>query len=298
MKILKLNYSDEKITICNVGAVPGSEAFLIITKQKAALIDSGYSFCAQEMIENIKSQLGERKLDYILLTHSHYDHVSGSAYCRSNFAGVKVAASSYAAKILSKPSAVAVMRELNESVANDYGVAEFEDKLDNLKVDFIVSEGDIIDLGDVSLRVIEAPGHTKCSIAFYVPQEKMLISCETMGVYASERLVAPSYLVGYKMSIDFIKRAMNMDIEKMLVPHNGILEGTACREFLCDALHSNELLKDTILEDHLHGKKQAEIIEHYKEMFYTGELRKTQPLRAFELNAGYTVPMIIKEFSK
>ena len=39
--------------IFNVGAVRGSEAFLLINDNSTALIDSGFAFCADEMIENI-----------------------------------------------------------------------------------------------------------------------------------------------------------------------------------------------------------------------------------------------------
>ncbi len=291
-------YSEELMTISNVGAVPGGDAFLITTKGKAALIDSGFSFCAEEMIENIKSVLGNRSLDYVLLTHSHYDHASGSAYCSSHFKDVKIVASEYAAKILSKPSAIAVMREMNESAALHYGYPEWEDKLDELKVDVAVSEGDKIDLGDISLQVIEAPGHTRCSIAFYIPEAKMLIGCETSGCLAGEHLIAPCFLVGYEISIAHIKRMMSMDIEKILVPHQGVVEGAACRDFPADSLRSSELLRDIIIEDYSLGKTQEEITEHYKQVFYTPAIQRLQPPKAFYLNASYIVPMVLKEVLK
>jgi len=290
------DYEDEIMKVINVGAMPGSDAFLITTNQSAALVDSGFSFCADKMIENIQSVLGERPLDYILLTHSHYDHASGSAYCRSHYRDVKVAASEYAAKILSKPSAIAIIREMNASAAQYYGAGEFEDALDDLKVDIAVREGDIINLGDVTLQVMDAPGHTKCCISFYIPQTKMLISCETLGACTEEHFVAPCFLVGYGMSVNYIKRALDMDIERLQVPHFGVVHGkTACREFLLRALRSSESLKDLIITDYLQGKTEDEIIEHYKEEFYTEELQRIQPLRAFYLNAGYLVPMVIRE---
>ena len=288
-------YRDELMTVTNVGAVPGGDAFLITTSGKTALIDSGFSFCAEEMIENIKSVLGGRSLDYVLLTHSHYDHASGSAYCPSHFKDVKIVASEYAAKILSKPSAITVMREMNESAALHYGYTKWEDKLDELKVDIAVSEGDEIDLGEISLQVIEAPGHTRCCIAFYIPQEKMLIACETSGCIAGEHLIAPCFLVGYEMSIAHIKRMMSMDIEKILIPHQGVIDGAACRDFPSDSLRSSERLKDIIIEDYRLGKTQDEITEHYKSEFFTPSIARLQPPKAFYLNASYIVPMVIKE---
>ncbi len=289
------DFKDERITVKNVGACPGGDDFLFLTKQKAALIDSGYACCAEQMIENVKRALGGRTLDFILLTHSHYDHASGSAYCRPHFQNVKILASAYAAKIFSRPSALAVMRIMNQNAARLYHLENYEDKLDELRVDWTVGEGDVIDLGDVSLRVMDAPGHTKCSIAFYIPQEKMLISCETMGVYGGKHRVAPAFLVGYEMSMNFIRRALKMEIEKLLVPHYGVLTGQACRDFLNDALRCNRQLKELIVEDDRQGKTQEEIIEHYRDVFYTPECQKGQPLEAFNLNASYLVPMVLKE---
>jgi hypothetical protein len=117
-----------------------------------------------------------------------------------------------------------------------------------------------------------------------------------MGVYAGENLVAPCYLVSYKSSMDFIRRALGMDVEKLLVPHFGILEKSACKKFLSDALRSGEQLKEMILSGRRQGKTQEEIIKDYKNAFYNSEIQKVQPLKAFNLNAGYLVSMILKEF--
>jgi glyoxylase-like metal-dependent hydrolase (beta-lactamase superfamily II) len=39
-----------------------------------------------------------------------------------------------------------------------------------------VSEGEEIDLGDVTLKVLETPGHSKGSISFHIEDEKALFS--------------------------------------------------------------------------------------------------------------------------
>ena len=293
--IYNRHYRDDNITVTNVGACPGSEAFLININRKNLLVDSGFSFCAENMIRNIKSALGGESLDYILLTHSHYDHASGIPYCRSHFIDAKLVSSEYAAKIISKPSAVETMRELNRSAADEHGVIEFEDKLDLLKVDITVREGDVIDLNGVSLQVIEAPGHTRCSTAFYIPQEKFLISCETIGCLIGDNDAIPCYLVGYGMTLDSINKILNLDVGKILVPHFGVLEGSTCKTYLNNVLPAAERLKNFIVTDYRQGKSIEEIIEHYEDVYYTEEVRRAQPPAAFRLNAKHLVPMIIRE---
>lgn len=291
-------YQDELMRISRVSPITGSEAFLITTRQKAVLIDSGFAFCADKMIENIRGALGERPLDFILLTHSHYDHASGTGRCRLAYKDLKVVASEYAAKILSKPSAISVIRELNESAAEYYGAESVGDRLGDLGVDIIVHDGDLIDLGDISLQVIEAVGHTKCCISFYIPQNKMLLSCETLGACADEHSIAPGFLVSYETSVNYMRRLLDMDIDLLHIPHFGLLRGDCCREFIERALGTAESLKDLIISDHLQGKSEDEIIEHYKDVFYDELLQSIQPVHAFYLNASHIVPMVIKEILK
>ncbi len=60
--------------IIPVGSVPGGDGFLLVTPEKAALIDGSFAFTAPKMINTIKGILKDRPLDYVLLTHTHYDH--------------------------------------------------------------------------------------------------------------------------------------------------------------------------------------------------------------------------------
>ena len=63
------------ITITDVRVFPGDCAFLLDDGKTAVLYDTGFAFTGSRIAENIRKVLGERQLDYILLTHSHYDHV-------------------------------------------------------------------------------------------------------------------------------------------------------------------------------------------------------------------------------
>ena len=61
--------SDIKIT--DVRAHGGDSAFLIDDGKTAIMYDSGFAFTGYKVADNIKKILGDRKLDYIFLTHSH-----------------------------------------------------------------------------------------------------------------------------------------------------------------------------------------------------------------------------------
>lgn len=286
------------VTITNVGGAPGGEAFLLETEGKTALVDSGFAYSAPRMIANIKDVLRGRPLDYVLLTHSHYDHASGSAYVRDAWPDVTVAGSAYAKKILEKPSARAVMREMNDNAARLAGADGYEDRTDRLHIDLAVAEGDEIDLGPAKLRVIEAPGHTKCCIAFWCGEEKLLLSCETLGVDAGGGVVMPCYMVGYALAIQSVGKLAALGAEKILTPHRGLLEGEACTAFIENAVYWNAEFMRRAEEGMRAGKGEAELAREFKELFYTPYMAEVQPEKAFDLNLSYTIPMLVREVAQ
>ena len=94
-----------EIKITDVRALVGDSAFLIDDGKTAIMYDSGFAFTGYEVADKIKKILGDRKLDYIFLTHSHYDHALGSVYALKYWPDAKVVAGEYAAKIFAKDSA-------------------------------------------------------------------------------------------------------------------------------------------------------------------------------------------------
>ena len=101
---------NKKITVTDVRVLVGDSAFLIDDGTTSVLIDSGFGFTGDAVTERIRALLGTRSLDYIFLTHSHYDHVLGAAYVLHAYPNACVVAGDYAAKIFAKDSAKAIMR--------------------------------------------------------------------------------------------------------------------------------------------------------------------------------------------
>ena len=130
------------ITVTDVRAISGDSAFLIDDGTTAVLIDSGFGFTGDAVAARIREVLGTRSLDYIFLTHSHYDHVLGAAYVLHAYPNARVVAGEYAAKIFAKASAKALMRDLDRKFAATCGVSDYADRIDALRVDIAVADGD------------------------------------------------------------------------------------------------------------------------------------------------------------
>ena len=283
------------ITITDVRANPGDSAFLIDDGNTAVLYDSGFAFTGYEVARSIKQKLGSRPLDYIFLTHSHYDHALGSAYALEYWPDAKVVASEYAARIFAKPTARAVMRDLDCKFAKACGTAEYDDLIDNLRVDIAVNHGDVIKSGSMEFEVISLPGHTRCSVGYYCAAQKLLLGSETIGVYNGAGDVVPSYLVGYEMTLQSIDSMANYDIEHILVPHFGMLSGTECREYLAKARQRAVTTFETIAAMHARGATKAQITEWFKNEFYNDYIKEIYPVDAMELNTGIMIDLITGE---
>ena len=286
----------DRIKITDVRVNPGDSAFLIDDGKTAIMYDSGFAFTGYKVAERIKSILGERGLDYIFLTHSHYDHALGSAYAKRYWHNAKVVAGEYAAKIFAKPTAKAVMRDLDSKLATKCGVAKYEDLIDKLTVDISVNDGDVIKAGDMEFIALNLPGHTKCSVGYYCPDMKLLLDCETIGVFNGSDDVVPSYLVGYKMTIDSIERVEKLDIDHILIPHYGLLDKEQTKLYLSKAKESAVTTANEITQLLKDGKSKEDIMQFFKNKFYYGYVREIYPVDAMELNTGIMIDLIKREF--
>ena len=283
------------IKITDVRALKGDSAFLIDNGKTSILYDSGFGFTGFKVADNIKAELKGRSLDYIFLTHSHYDHALGSAYVLSRFKDAKVVAGEYAVKIFDKPSAKALMRNLDKKFALKNGVESYEDLSDNLRVHIAVKDGDIIKAGDMEFTALNLPGHTRCSVGYYLESEKLLLSTESLGVYTEDGEVVPSYLVGYKLVIDSIKRVQKLNVEKILIPHYGVIEGDEAKAYLQKALINATQTAEEIVSILKSGRSKEDAINHFVKKYYKGKVKEIYPYDAMMLNTSITINLIEKE---
>jgi len=97
--------------------------------------------------------LGIKELKYILLTHGHFDHISGVRALKEAYGG-RVCIHSEDAGCLSDEK-----KSLNSYV--DYA------PLYSSEPDIILNDGDILPFGGGEIKVMHTPGHTKGSVCFF-----------------------------------------------------------------------------------------------------------------------------------
>jgi len=285
----------ENISITDMRTVPGDSAFLLDDGSTAILYDTGFGFTGHALAEKVKAALGSRPLDYIFLTHSHYDHALGSAYVAKVFPNVQVVAAEYAREVFQRPSARSVMRALDRRVAALYGTGEYEDLSDLLKVDIAVKDADSLTCGSMRFTVIGLPGHTKCSIGFYLAENKLLLGTETLGVRFGTDTYLPSCLVGYQLTLDAYRKVGGLEIDRMLLPHCGIVEAQEAAAYL---EKSEQVTRDTaqiIKSQLLDGRSPAQIANYLEKILYKAHVAPVYPVDAFRLNTQLMIKLIQNE---
>jgi hydroxyacylglutathione hydrolase len=144
------------------GAAFDGNVYLVLD-ERPILVDAG--MMAGPTLKNIKKYIDPTKIEMIILTHCHHDH-SGAAPALKEATG---------AKILLSDKEVGCVGDDLTTVAYLFGQEAPE-----YKVDGLLTEGMVIDLGKWKLDVMETPGHSQGSICLYEKSEKILFSGDTV----------------------------------------------------------------------------------------------------------------------
>jgi glyoxylase-like metal-dependent hydrolase (beta-lactamase superfamily II) len=144
-----------------LGPVQTNCFFLINEDTKEVLIiDPADS--AKRIIQWVNSE--QLKPVAILLTHGHFDHILAVNDVKKEY-GIPVYASKDEVEVLATP-------QLNVSTMMGMRLS--------MKADELFQDGDVLELAGMKLKVIATPGHTIGSVCFYIEEEKMLISGDTL----------------------------------------------------------------------------------------------------------------------
>ncbi|PJA27029.1 MAG: MBL fold metallo-hydrolase [candidate division Zixibacteria bacterium CG_4_9_14_3_um_filter_46_8] len=99
-----------------------------------------------------KIKQNKLRIDKIVLTHGHLDHIGAVEYLR-NILGAKVLIHSGDAEMLTSPE-----RNLSAFTASPMAAKE---------PDILLEDGQIIEFGETALKVLHTPGHSPGGISLY-----------------------------------------------------------------------------------------------------------------------------------
>jgi len=280
-----------------------SDGQLLIGDDYTALFDCGMMFCAEKTIQNVKNALNgaasrKRDLDFIFLTHTHYDHIGALPFFRKEWKNIRVVTCETGAAVLLKSTPRRVMREFSLAAAASYNINLNMDYSDDLfHADITAKENDIISLGGVSVQILETPGHTRDSLSFFIPELELLIINETPGILMPDGIIYPCYLTSFLDAIASIKKCSQISFKRLSMPHRGIADGKDADGFFEKALEINAACRDFILDMKNKNYTEDEMINSYFSKYASNTLLSYQPKDAFLANARATIACTCSEAS-
>ena len=274
-----------------------SDAHLLIGEIKTAVFDCGMAFCAQETIRMVQEALSGRQLDYVFMTHTHYDHIGALPFFRRQWPDVYAVTSEIGAGVLLKDTPRRVIRELSLVAASLHGVFASDIAYDDeaLRADMVVREGDAIDLGGFTVRVLETPGHTRDALCYFITEPALLIANETPGVLMPDGVLYPCYLTGFHDTINSIKKLGGVPYKHLSLPHKGLVGQDIMDGYFRNALEVNTTCREFILWMRDKGLNDDEMMASFYDRYYNEALVEYQPKEAFLANAKATIACTLRE---
>ena len=189
-----------------VGTIPAS-THIIDTGSGLIMLDAGYLEASGEVISNMeKMGLSVRDIRYVLLTHGHIDH-AGAARKIREMSGAKIAIG-------------AADREYVNG-ENDLTYArEYEMEFDFFEPDILLSDGDVITLGNTSIRAVATPGHTPGAMSYFfdVTDGKEAYTAALHGGMGTNTLTSEyldKYSLPYSYREDFVRAMTRLAGERV-----------------------------------------------------------------------------------
>jgi len=191
-------------------SVEDAAIYLIRFGEKAALIDAGGGGAHDSLAANISDILPpDVEIEYLFLTHCHYDHTGGAAAVRDQF-GCRIVAHELDACYLEDGDSIV-------TAANWYGARmeplKIDIKIQNIEETFKVGAGTIV--------AHHCPGHSPGSLVYLAELESNLVLFG-QDVHGPLDAAFLSNRDDYKRSLKFLA---GLDADILCEGHFGVYQG-------------------------------------------------------------------------
>jgi glyoxylase-like metal-dependent hydrolase (beta-lactamase superfamily II) len=203
----------------------------------SVMIGGGMAYIIPDVLQQIKEfDISEKKISRLFILHSHFDHCGLVPYFKKRWPWVGITASARAKEILSDPNISKKIAEFNKEafISNGTEASSLSEDFSftGIHVEETVQEGDELTIGDLTIQVLEVPGHSSCSIALYVPQEKALFGSDALGVRHTKDYFMASGNSDFNKFQKSLDKMSRYEVDYVLGEHFGASTGEDAKEYL------------------------------------------------------------------
>ncbi len=259
-------------------------AYIVRGEEKSLMIDSGVNHMGPYYLAEISRVFGDGgHPDYLLFTHSHYDHVGSGSYLQRRLPGMRLGGHERMAALARKPSALATMNRLSADHVElfMYNPADEDVTLRPFEVNVILKRGDEIDLGGLTCRVYEVPGHTRDSLAYYFPEIEALFCGDACGVLRTgvKDLLQVEFVSSYQDYVNSLQFMISLEPKVVCPAHNWVLTDGDAARFLERSLAETFRYRASIKS--LSRRRRGRHTEGHRR-YSLGRLRRRRPFASPE----------------
>ena len=243
-----------------------SNVYLLQGTQESMLISGGTSYILPDVLKQLDSfGLDPASISKCLILHAHFDHVGIIPYFKRTYPHLEIFALQRGWDVLGMDRAIATINEYSRLTAEQMQRAG---RLEDYALDWghdisgtTVQEGDSIDLGGRTVRIIETPGHSSCSLTAYVPELKALFPSDGGGIpFAGE--IIPSGNSNYTLYQQSLHKLMDLETDIICADHYGTVTGDEARRYIRDSIQSADHYRRLVEKVYHREQDQEKTVAH------------------------------------
>jgi glyoxylase-like metal-dependent hydrolase (beta-lactamase superfamily II) len=209
----------------------GLLAMYLIEGGKKCLIDGGISNRAQYLMDFLAKR-NAFPPDIIILTHAHWDHTQAIPSFRK-----KATELGKTIEVMASKEAIPL---LNDQSFNDvFNMGPYEN-IDNVTP---LSEGDIVDLKGITLKIFDVPGHSKDHIAILDVDNKNIFVGDAIGTKRMDDMTFPAFMPPFfnkEIYYESMNKLKAIDYDTLCLAHFGYIYGDEAKSILDEQLETLE----------------------------------------------------------
>jgi len=229
--------------------------YVVESGNERMMIDTGETLTARKIAKKLK-KFDLYPINKILFTHAHWDHIQAFHKLKKQMEDVEI-------DVLAHQNAVDILQ--NPEEMNKF----FGYSVDPIEVNRSLKEGDIIEVGNLKLRVFEFFGHTQDSIGIYNPKSRNIFVGDAIidkidyntyipvlfGPHFDEKSLLKSY---EKL------RSMGNKIDSIAFAHFGVYDGKDIDMILENLEDRYFEAKNSLIQWYNEGLSVEEITKKYR----------------------------------